>query len=66
MQILDDLIDREPSPWMTIEEAADYWKVTPHTIHVWCRAGKLTKHRVGGFQTIRLKREEVESLARPA
>lgn len=65
MQIKDDLIVREPSPWMTIQEAAEFLRVTEHTIHAWARAGKITKYRVAGFNTVRVKRADIQKLVEP-
>lgn len=52
------------SPYMTIAEAAEFLRVTEHTVHVWSRQGpnqKLKKKRVGDWG-VRLLRADVEAL----
>lgn len=62
----DTLPEDEPSPWMTIAEAARFLRVTEHTVHAYARAGKLKKHRVSDFKTVRVLREDVEKMVAPA
>jgi excisionase family DNA binding protein len=50
------------SPWMTRAEAADYLRVTERTVDRYADAGRLTKHRVEGVQSVRFARSEVMSL----
>jgi len=40
-------IRRALSPWLTLEEAADYLKVSPDTIAAWRNEGKLHPKRLG-------------------
>jgi len=40
-------IRRAMSPWLTLEEAADYLKVSPDTIAAWRKEGKLRPKFLG-------------------
>jgi excisionase family DNA binding protein len=50
--------------WLTPAEAAQYLRVAHSTIYRWARKGLLTLYRVGEGTT-RLRRAEIEALARP-
>jgi excisionase family DNA binding protein len=69
--LLAEEVIEEQSPWMTIQEAAKYLRVSDHTIHEYHRTRRpdgrrvLEKHRIGGFQTIRVRRADVEALVKP-
>ena len=54
------------SPWLTKAEAAAYMRVEPRTIDRWVRAGRLTRHRVQGVQSVRFARAELDALVQPA
>ena len=62
---LDEMPEEEPSPWMTLAEAARYLRVTKHTLHAYARAGKLVKYHVPDYKTIRVKRTDIEALLVP-
>lgn len=47
---------------LTIQEVADYFRVTRKTVYNWILAGKLQVIRISG--TIRVERSEVERLER--
>lgn len=57
---------REQSPLMTVREAAEFLRVTNHTVYEYLRDGRLRRYRVGGYKNTRLKRAEVEALVTPA
>lgn len=63
--VLREEVIEEKSPWMTIREAANYLRVTDHTIHDYCRQGKLTKKRILDFHSVRVPRAEVEAMVMP-
>ena len=50
--------------WLTPAEAAEYLRVAHSTIYRWAKSGAVTLYRVGEGAT-RLKRSEVEAMARP-
>jgi len=54
-----------PSPWLTKAEAADYMRVDARTIDRWASAGRITKHRVAGIQSVRFSRAELDALVQP-
>ena len=54
-----------PSPWLTKAEAAAYMRVEPRTIDRWVRAGRLTRHKVEGLQSVRFARGELDALVQP-
>lgn len=69
--VLREEVIEEQSPWMTIQEAAQFLRKTDHTIHEYHRTFKpdgkrvLQKYRIGDFQTILVKRADVEALVQP-
>jgi excisionase family DNA binding protein len=48
------------SETMTVQEVADYLRVSRQTIYIMVRAGKLPHFRVGS--KVRFKRSEIEAL----
>jgi len=69
--VLREEVVEEQSPWMTIQEAAKFLRVSDHTVHEYHRTRKpdgermLKKYRVANFQTVRVKRADVEALVQP-
>jgi excisionase family DNA binding protein len=53
------------SPWLTKSEAADHMRVTTRTIDAWVAAGKIQKYNVGGMQSVRFARAELDALLTP-
>ena len=55
-------------PWLTKAEAADRMRVTERTLDRWAEAGRLTRYRVEGIQSVRFARAELDALivAEPA
>lgn len=53
------------SPYMTRRETAAFLRVQPHTVDAHARAGRLTKHKVGGTTTTLYLRAEVQALVAP-
>ena len=49
------------SDWLTIQEAADYLKVSKPTIYRWMRAGRLTFYKMGN--STRFKRDHIDAVA---
>lgn len=52
-------------PFYTVAEAARLLAVNPSTVWRWIAAGRLPAHRVGQ-KALRIKREDVAALSRPA
>ncbi len=50
--------------WLTVEDAAEYVRVTPSTIYRWTKAGKLPAYKFDGTP-IRIKRSDLDALANP-
>ncbi len=50
------------SPWLTVEEAADYLRVTPRWIRRKVSDRELVGHKVGKFRRFRV--EELDAFAR--
>jgi excisionase family DNA binding protein len=59
------MTETTPSPWLTKAEAAEYMRCSPRTIDAWANAGRITRHRVAGLQSVRFRRDELDSLAEP-
>jgi excisionase family DNA binding protein len=57
------LADREPDPWLTSDEAAQYLGVARSTLHDLVCDGKLPRHGVKGHR-LRFRREDLDSYAR--
>ncbi len=53
----------EQSTFLTVREAADYWRVSPRFIRVAIESGKLSSRRLG--RVIRIRRDDLESLFAP-
>lgn len=53
------------SSWLTRTEAAELMRVTTRTIDAWAAAGKIQKYSVGGMQSVRFKRAELDALLTP-
>ena len=51
----------EPSPWLTVKEAADYSSLSADTIYTACERGELRHARVSGRRTIRLRAEWIDA-----
>lgn len=51
-----------PARWLTRKEAAAYMTCSVPTIDRWIREGRLTKHTVQDTQSVRLDRDELDSL----
>lgn len=52
---------RLPSPWLTVDKAADYAAVSTDTIYFACGRGELRHVRVGGRRSIRLRAEWIDA-----
>ncbi len=48
----------------TVEEIADYLRITKGTVWRWCRGGKLPAVKIG--HQWRIRREELEQMIRPS
>jgi excisionase family DNA binding protein len=54
------------SPWLTTRELSHRWKITPKTLRLWRKAGKLEAHHLGRgirFSLADIERIEAESKA---
>ena len=51
----------QPSPWLTVKEAADYSSLSADTIYTACERGELRHARVSGRRTIRLRAEWIDA-----
>lgn len=54
-----------PRRWVTLNEAAEYLNVVPHTVRRYIAAGQLPAYRLAGRQTIRIKVEDLDAMMRP-
>lgn len=54
-----------PRPYLTIRETAMLLALSVRTIHRYIAEGKLRAYRVAGERSIRIKREDVETLLEP-
>lgn len=52
---------KRSSPFMKVEEVAEFFDVRPTTIREWCRTGKLKAARPG--RDWKIRREDVHELA---
>jgi helix-turn-helix protein len=52
------------TPWLTRVEAAAYARVRPSTIDRWSKAGWIPKHKVGGIQSTRYHKGEIDAFLR--
>ena len=55
----------QPSPWQTLEEAAEYLRVSPRTIHTWVKKGRLMGHQAGPRGVLRFRREDLDASLMP-
>ena len=46
--------------WLTVEEVAEYFKVSPKTVRKWLYQRRLRYYRIGGV--VRIRREDMERL----
>jgi len=64
--LIDELYQEESSnPYMTVQEAAKFLCVTPHTVYEYLKFGTLTRYQVGDYKRTLVSRAEVEGLVRP-
>lgn len=62
--VREPLVELAPtSPYMTVREAADYWRSTQASVHDLLRRGKLQRHKAGS--KVLLLRREVEAYVVP-
>jgi len=54
----------ETNEWLTIQEAAEYLKLSVPTIRKYIRLGKLSHYRHG--RIVRLKRRDLDSFLQPS
>jgi excisionase family DNA binding protein len=57
-------VTREPSPWFTQREAADYLGIDVRTIRIMIADGRLTGFR-SGRNMIRVRREDLDAALQP-
>jgi excisionase family DNA binding protein len=50
--------------WLTVEDAAEYLRVTPGTIYRWTKTGQLIAYKFNGAP-IRIKHSDLDTLAKP-
>lgn len=50
--------------WMTLDEAAEYLRVTRSTLYRWMKASKLRSYKLGD-RAVRVKRKDLDALLRP-
>ena len=51
----------QSSPWLTVQEAADYASLSADTIYTACERAELRHARVSGRRTIRLRTEWIDA-----
>jgi excisionase family DNA binding protein len=52
------------SSYCTLEDAAEYFGVTPRTIRNWASIGKITLYRLPAGRTLRVRIDEIEAALR--
>lgn len=57
------MLDRDDDRYITKQEAADLLSVSVRTIDSYIKRGILRKHKIGGFNSVRLWRPDVLALA---
>lgn len=48
--------------YLTKVEAAKYLRVATSTVDRWVREGRITRYKIGGTQSVRFKRPELDAL----
>jgi len=48
--------------WFTVEEAAEYLRVSKRTIYKLCKEGRLTAYRMGNRRHRRFRKEDLDSV----
>ena len=52
---------KSTNEYSTIKETAEYFKVTPQTIHTsWIKKGLVTKYKIGGRSLLKIKEIEIK------
>jgi len=55
-----------PMEWFTVEEAANYLRVSKRTIYNWSRSGKLPAYIIGDHRYRRYKKIDLDNVPRRA
>ena len=56
----------EASPWLTIDEAAAYLRISDRTLRRAVRDGAVRAYRVGGKRELRFQREDLDAFMQVA
>ncbi|MER5726674.1 helix-turn-helix domain-containing protein [Streptomyces sp. NPDC002418] len=49
------------SPWLTVREVAQHYRVSTRTITRWVASGELRSHRIGPGRLVRIHRSSLEA-----
>ncbi|MCQ1582632.1 helix-turn-helix domain-containing protein [Streptomyces globisporus] len=49
------------SPWLTVREVAEHYRVSTRTITRWVATGEIRSHRIGPGRLVRIHRSEIET-----
>ena len=55
-----DVIERADVEWLTLQEAADYLRLSPHTIRAWIRHRALPAVKLSAT-VVRIRRDKLEA-----
>ena len=55
-----------PVEWFTVEEAAQYLRVSKRTIYKWSKHGRLPAYLIGNSRHRRYRRDDLDKVPRPA
>lgn len=62
----EEILDALGVPlWLTRKEAAEHMRVNVRTIDRWADDGLLTEYKVGGLQSTRFKRADLDAMVKP-
>lgn len=52
---------RTESPWLTVREVAQFYRVSTRTITRWVASGEIRSTRIGPGRLVRIHRSELET-----
>lgn len=62
----EEILDALGFPlWLTRKEAAEHMRVSERTIDRWADDGLLQEYKVGGLQSTRFKRADLDAMVKP-
>lgn len=57
--------DHLPPKWRSLEESAEYLRVTQRTVRHYIAEGRLPASRISGSRLIRIRQDDLDALLRP-